>query len=190
VTVSGAAATGEKFENTDVTATALAEPTTWTCVTVDSADKGKYECYGTVVTYLEGEDMLLAKLRLTDNLPFTESSNANLAVERRLAGTTNAAETTCERTIKIVDGVGTEESNKTTDALCDAFAVRFEDQKASSSAWTAVLAYSEKLTDEATATTQLSTLGTAMATVKVYASVKQSPATTAFEADSTVELKA
>lgn len=190
MTISGAAATGEKFEDTDTTPTALAEPTTWTCVTVDSADKGKYECYGTVVTYLDGEEMLLAKLRLTDVLPFTEKTNANLAVERRLAGTTNAADTECERTIQIQNGVGTSETSKSEEAFCDAFGVRLNDQTTSSSAWTAVLVYKETLTDEATATTQLSTLGTAMATVKMSASAKKSPATDAFENNSTVELKA
>ena len=191
MTVSGAAATGEKFDAVETTATALAEPSTWTCVTANSAANGTYECYGTDLIYLEdNEAMLTAKLRLTDTLPYTQKNSANLAVERRLAGTTNAADTDCVRTIKIENGVGTETTSQPTGDECDGFSVRVEDQLTSDSAWTAVLVYTETVADDAAADTTMTTLGTSMATVDVYASVKKSPATDAFTNDATVELKA
>ena len=118
VTVKGAAATGEKFEDPAVNNTALAEPTTWTCVTAPTATDGKYECYGTKFVYKTNTVELTASLRLADTLPYTESPQP--AVARRLAGTTNAAATECERVIQIEGGVGKTEISKTSDpAKCD-----------------------------------------------------------------------
>ena len=134
--------------------------------------------------------MLTAKLLLTDTLPYTKSENANLAVERRLAGTTNAADTVCDRSIKIQNGVGTETTNEPTIDECAGFSARVEDQTTSDSAWTAVLVYTETVADDTAADATMTTLGTSMATVDVYASVKKSPATDAFTNDAVVELKA
>ena len=70
VTLAGAAAGSEKFEAVATTDTALATPTTTACVTV-SGTNGKYECYSAEFTYNEENTILLATLRLTDDLPYT-----------------------------------------------------------------------------------------------------------------------
>ena len=70
VTLAGAAAGTEKFESTEITETALDMPTTTACVEVSGAN-GKYECYSAEYSYLEDSTVLLATLRLRDDLPYT-----------------------------------------------------------------------------------------------------------------------
>ena len=95
------------------------------------------------------------------------------AVERRLDDIRNSGDESCFITIEVSleTGKGVNLSSKSTDAFCEAFTVRNEDTSADATAWSVIMTYKETLGDTTEAETKLTSLGTAMKSVDMYASV-------------------